>query len=427
MTIGIIGPELSCRKTQKDLEVISPETRTILYIKEASADALEVIGQCEEECDAALFTGTGPCTGVTQRHDISVPYEYLPKESSSLTKAFWDMERAGYELDYFSLDVAEPHVIEDVFYEMNMAPDHVYFFPFESYDEQAYIDWHLELWNSRKTKVILTGFVRIYNTLKEQGYPVFYLPTTRSIVRDTFTRLMDRLALREAHYSRLAVEILVLSALSNNPEDYYSNRLKTGQVESIIIRYCQELQASFFSLGLNQYIIFTNRGNAGTERNYRLLYNLQNQVSKLGFRLNVGIGVSGTAYQSESNARKALAHSAKLEGNYIYLVDENSHLIGPLGQDQSLEYGLISSDEKIGEIAGKSNMSPANIAKLMSLIEARDSAVFDVSQLADCLHVSVRSAHRIIRKLMDSGYAVVSAKEGCAGAGRPKSLIEIRF
>lgn len=427
MTLGIIGPELSCEKTQKDMEIIAPTVKILLYKKETSAEALSVIERCEQECDAVLFTGSGPCAAVTQQHKISIPYEFLPKDSSSLTKAFWDVQHAGYSLDYFSLDVPAQHVVDDVLYEMNLVPDHMYCFPFDTYDEQSYIDWHIGLWNSHKTKVILTGFAHIYNFLKKQNYPVFYLPTTRAVVRETFTRLMGRMALKEAHYSQIAVEILEVSGSSDSSEDYYSNRLKYGQVENHITCYCQELQASFFNQGPSRFIIFSNKGNTRTPKNYQLLENLQLQIARIGFHLNAGIGISATAYQSESNAKKALTHSLKSDDNHIYMVDENNQLSGPLGSDESMAYSLASSDELIVQVAEKASLSPASVSRLYAIIQARGSSVFDVAQLADALHISVRSAHRLVKKLLDADCATICAKEGYAGGGRPKSLFEIHL
>ena len=53
--------------------------------------------------------------------------------------------------------------------------------------------------------------------------------------------------------------------------------------------------------------------------------------------------------------------------------------------------------------------------------------MFDAHELADCLEVTVRSARRIMNKIMDAGLGKVYAKETTPTGGRPKNLVEILF
>ena len=108
MTIGIIGPELSGRQIQEHLRAISPETNTILYPRETTAGALEVIDQCEAECTAVLFTGVAVCASVIQHHDMVRAYEYVAKDAYSLMSTLQEMEQQGLALDDFSIDAVEP-------------------------------------------------------------------------------------------------------------------------------------------------------------------------------------------------------------------------------------------------------------------------------------------------------------------------------
>lgn len=90
---------------------------------------------------------------------------------------------------------------------------------------------------------------------------------------------------------------------------------------------------------------------------------------------------------------------------------KNGALGGPLGSESAISYDLISRDDQVEQIAQETGMSGAYIARLMALIQLRGDAEFDVKELADCLNITVRSAHRIIRKLLERGYASVCGKE----------------
>lgn len=427
MIIGVIGPSTSCEKIQKDIMTISPETQVLLYMREQSPQAIEVIEECEEACDAILFTGLGPMSSVVKRHTPTKPYECISKGLVSLSRVFLDMQKSGHRLDRFSIDVVETEMMEDAFYEMDINPSEIYMNPFSSYDETIYIHWHLKLFQDKKVDAMLTGFVWVYDFMRKQNYPVFYLPTMRSAVREAFTKLESRCALNEARYSGISAEVLRITAASDNPNNYYSDKIDRNKAENHIIEYAQELQASFSGNGRNEYVIFANKGYTKSEENYRLLTALRQKVARTGFHLNVGIGNALTAYQSESNARKALHHSLLSKEYYSYLVDENDNLFGPLGQEESLEYELVSSDATIQKIADATGMSATSIARIQSIIKVKKSNIFDIDQLADCLQVTPRSARRIAARLTEAGYASVCAKESSTGAGRPKSLFELTF
>ncbi|MFR3412408.1 MAG: hypothetical protein ACLTS1_07730 [Coprococcus sp.] len=47
--------------------------------------------------------------------------------------------------------------------------------------------------------------------------------------------------------------------------------------------------------------------------------------------------------------------------------------------------------------------------------------------MAECLGITVRSARRIMNKIMEAGYGKVYAKKTAAAGGRPKALVEILF
>lgn len=426
MKIGIIGPKFSGEKIQDDLKHIAPNVQTNLYIRESALQALEVIEQCELECDAVLFSGRGIYNSILQRYQPKIPFDYVSKGTTSLICTFLAMEKENLPIDYFSIDSIELEVISDAFSELQINPENIFFYPLQSYNEQVYIDWHESLLKQNKIKVILTSFVKIYHYFSAKGLPVFYLPVTRSLVRISYERLKNQLALHQAQYAQISVELLKVCLCLENAENYYYNMKKQCEIVSLIIEYAQSVQGSFLHWGHYEYIIFSNKGCTSSQKNYELLYQLQQKLTQMGFQLYTGIGMGVTSYQAESNARKALNYSMTKKQNGIYLIDENEILYGPLGQSQQLCYSLFSN-EKIIELAKKLSMSPISIEKILSMIEVRKSNIFDAVELADCLHLSVRSARRILNKLVSAGYGTICAKEGNSGVGRPKNLIKIDF
>ena len=86
-----------------------------------------------------------------------------------------------------------------------------------------------------------------------------------------------------------------------------------------------------------------------------------------------------------------------------------------------------SSDPKLQKISEKTGLSTTSILKIIAIADVRKSYIFDAHQLAECLGITVRSARRIMNKIMEAGYGKVYAKKTAAAGGRPKALVEILF
>ncbi|MGL5315169.1 MAG: transcriptional regulator [Peptostreptococcaceae bacterium] len=428
MKIGIIGPSDSGHKIANYINEIDKNIETKLYMKEKVIEALEIIDDCEEECDAIIFTGCGVSSAVKSKRELKLPNAFVSRGGTSITKAFWQIKDENMSLDKFSIDVVENEILEDILKEIDINSQEVFSLPFSSdIDEMEYAKWHIKLFEENKIDVMLTGFGGVYNELKKQGYPVYRLEATRPLIKVCYETLINKYALSKAQSSQLAVEILNLANYKGDKDNYYTNMIKKSELDKIIVEYVRSIQGSLFNFGRDEYIVFAHRGAIDNEENYNKLFNLQKDIKSSGFSLGVGIGIGNTAYQAESNGYNALKRCLSSNDFEIYLIDENEVIKGPLGSDIELSYSLISSDENIINISQNTGLSCESIAKIMAINETRQSKVYDTKELADYLNISDRSARRILNKLVETEFARVYAKETSKGGGRPKNLIEVLF
>lgn len=428
MKIGIIGPSDSAIKIENCLKKIDSNIQTNLYIRESVENTLEVIEECEHENDGIIFTGCAVAEYLKKNHDIKLPYSFVSRGGTSIMKALWKIRESNQSLDKISIDVIETEVLSDIIEEMEIVTDDLYSRPFSiDIDEQDCINWHIELYESNKTNVMITGYGAVYNELKKKGYPVFRLEPTIPLIKVCYRELKDKYALSKAQYSQIAVEILNFYDEKDSRDSYYSNMIKKSDMDKYIVDYVRNIQGSLFPYGRNEYIIFANKGSVENENNYNSLVKLGKEINNIGFSLNIGIGIGTTSYQAETNARKALKKSIDYKKSDIFMVDEEDRINGPLGSKNKLNYSLIVSDEKVIHISNKTGLSCESIAKLMSLNEIRKNKIYDSKELADCLDISERSARRILQKIIAAEFGRVCAKETSKGGGRPKSLIEILF
>lgn len=428
MIVGIVGPLYSSMKIKECLHEIDPKIEIKLYIREKVEDTLEVIQDCDNECDVIMFTGCAVNEYVKEHYNIKKPYDFVSRGGTSILKAMWEIRIANASLDKISIDVIENEVLDDIIKEFSIEPTSLYSRPFSNQtDEDEYIRWHMKLFEEGKTNVMITGFTDVYNELNKKKYPVFRLEPTIPLIKACYKQLKSHYALTKAQYSQIAVEILSFTDNKNDIEYYYSNMIKKSDMDKYIVNYVRNIQGSLFPFGRNEYIIFAHKGAISTEDNYNKLMKLSKDVKNIGFSLNVGLGVGTTSYQAETNARKSLGKSIDYKSSHIYMVDEDDNMIGPLGEENEMNYSLKVSDEHLMYISDKTGLSCESIVKIMALNETRKSNIYDSKELADLLDLSERSARRILQKIVAASLGQIIAKETSNGKGRPKNLTEILF
>ncbi len=428
MKIGIVGPKASCETTEKDLHYIDRNLEIRSYIGEQTAECGSVIGRCQQECDAVLFTGRAVEQYVVQNHDVYKPHTCISRSIISMAGAFLKMQKQGLALDAFSVDVIEPQVIEDILDGFQILANNIYSYPSpEDTDEAKYVCWHMSLQKEGRTNVALTSFQWVYRRLQEEGCNVIYLGPTRAMIRLALERLQNDMAINRAEYAQIASEILRLDNVQALEENYYSGMLQKTEIDQKVIRYTQSIQGTMFPVSRWEYMIFANAGVLRSQGNQNRLMELQREIQNQGLELYAGIGMGKTAYGAEINARKALNYSMSRHGRNrdIFWIDEHHVMNGPINREHTLRYQLISSDPKIMEIAEKTGLSATSILKIRTIIESRQSSIFDAHELADCLGITSRSARRIMNRIIDAGYGEVYAMDNGPGRGRPKMLIRI--
>lgn len=428
MVIGILGPLDSARKISDYLISIDKNLEVKLYTKEKIIDSIELIKQCEAECDGIIFTGCGVDEVIQQHYELKKPNTFVRRSDTSILKVFWDMKNLNLNIDKISIDVVDKEMVEEVIEEFDINVEHIECFPFlKNIDEDECLAWHLDLYHSGRVNIIITAFMSIYNQLKKEGYPVFLLKPTKSLVKVCYDKIISQYAINKAEYSQIAVEILSFNNNKNNIENYYSNMIRKSDVDKFIIEYVRSINGALFPFGRNEYIIFSNKGTINKDSNYSRLSKLQKDIKSVGFSLCVGIGFGITAFKAETNAHKALQRSINSKDNDMYLIDEDENIRGPLCSEDEMAYCLIPKDKSIIEISESTGLGCETISKIIAISKTRNSNIYDSKELAGYLDISERSARRILQKIISANLGQIYSKESSRGAGRPKNLIEILF
>ncbi|XPV75988.1 MAG: hypothetical protein ACNI27_15335 [Desulfovibrio sp.] len=425
MKIGCIGPSDS---TQLVLEVAArccPEITIIPYVRERVADIHEVLPTCQRETKGILFTGIAVQEAAKAFGEVTRPYEHIPRGGYSLMRVLSEMHRKGITSGKVSIDVVSEDILVEVVKEFGVEFENIHSMPFApNLAELDYQNRHLELYESGQTDAIITGFGGIYEELNKNDLPIFRLYPSTLQIRDALSKLADTITAHHLRSAGIAIQLVQLNSIVHNSFNQYDDLKNAGTFYLELLEYVRAIQGSLFHFGKDEYVIFSTRGIIESEPHQDHFKHLLGWGRKRNIIFSSGIGIGATAFEAEKSARKALDKAQQLPNGGLFIV-KGKQVRGPVGESDELQYNthVVNSSEL--EIAKRIGVSPAYLNKIKALMLKFDKDTFDSTDLAACLGVTERSARRILKKFMDSGYAELNGMDTPLSVGRPKKLIRI--
>ncbi len=473
MKIAIIGAPDSVKKVYSILSSAYSEINFVTRSTEKIDDMINFIQDIEENVDGFYLTGIGIYSASNEKTNIKKPVVYTKRGITGIVKSFWDFQKdncgtsilknmkigidvvdekdfletleefnikiksyylqkydyqkteAEYLEEYLkkikSIDVVDEKDFLETLEEFNIKIKSYYL---QKYDyqktEAEYLEEYLKKIKSGEINCVFTAFGYIYSALKEKNIPVYRVQATNVEIREEFTNLLNRIEMSKAENSKIGIEVIKLLK-----SDEFSNTALSQKVqfEKELLAYAKEVDGNIQVSGNDEYLIFSNKGLLNNPENISTILSIiKDKIKNLS--IAVGIGEGNTFFLSEKNARFALKLSINEGNNNIFFSDGNN-VKGPLMTEKEIDYKNIS-DKKTDEISKVTGVSTAYINKIKSIIKKKEKNSFTSSELSELLNITERSTNRIIKKIIESGYASVEF-ENSPGAGRPRRKTQFNF
>ncbi|MCR1899826.1 HTH domain-containing protein [Irregularibacter muris] len=425
MNIGIIGPPDSGQKIAEIMEKNFPQLTPRIYDVSKIEEAYLKVRYAEGECQGLIFTGVGVYSKIIAKLDPSLPYVYIPFLASSIMKSLWALKEKFPDCKSFSIDTVEASEVEDALEELHLKDMEIHSMEYHPlYPEQKYVDFHINMQESKKVDVSIIGLGWVYEEMHKRGYPIVRLYSTKSSIKNTISDLCYKIKAVEVKESTIAVQLLNIR--SQQDMSQYKILETNSILQNSLVGYLKEVQGSIFSQQWNQYIIFSNRGAIENIQNLDILKKTLDYLEKKNIIVHVGIGLGRTAHESEINARKALEIALKEEESCIFKID-GKKVEGPLLLERELSYDFVMDPSEIEEMAKLIDLNPLYIKKIQALKKKHAKDTFTSEELGKHLNVSTRTANRIIKKIIDNDCGEVVGLETNNPVGRPKQIIKIDF
>lgn len=427
MKIAIIGAPDSVKKVYSILSSAYSEINFVTRSTEKIDDMINFIQDIEENVDGFYLTGIGIYSASNEKTNIKKPVVYTKRGITGIVKSFWDFQKDNCGTSILKnmkigIDVVDEKDFLETLEEFNIKIKSYYL---QKYDyqktEAEYLEEYLKKIKSGEINCVFTAFGYIYSALKEKNIPVYRVQATNSEIKKEFKNLLDRIKMSKAENSKISVEIIKILKSERISNNILSDKL---QFEKELLAYSQIVDGNIQTLGNDEYLILSNKGLLNAPENINTILSIIKNYSSKGLIISIGIGEGNTMFLSEKNARIALKISMGNGNNSIFFSD-GSEVKGPLMEKREILY-KNSSDKKILEVSKNTGVSALYLEKIKSVIKKQDKNSFTSVELAEFLNISERSTNRIIKKIIESGYASVEY-ENSFSAGRPRRKTQFNF
>lgn len=419
MKIGIIGPLDSINNILKIKHEFVNDVSFNVYIAHTLKETREQIKVCQDESDGILFTGPAVFDCVINHIKLYKPHIFVPHNESSLYSFL--LREKNLKMKNISIDVIEKNIAKESLKDTSI--ENFYILPHKTGDnEKTYISFHEKNIKENNVDTILTTFSPIYDYFKEKKFPVYRLYTTLFSIRNCINTLINEIKNKEIDFAKISIQIIKID-FEEKRVNKFSILEKSLEFQKKIIPYLQLIQGAIFHNNWNEFIIFSNKGFLmSNEAKIEFL----KLLSKNNFSIISGIGVGKTASEAEINAYEALKFSTNQKKNCFFICDEDKNIIDPTSNiDFNIGISITDEQNKINDISQKIDLSIGYINKIKNIITLYKTNVFSSDIFANYLGISNKSARRILKKLMDGGYASIVGKELKYSAGRPQNMIKI--
>lgn len=426
MKIAIVGAKDSVEKVYRIGMSSYIEHEFIPFEVGLCDECEEVLSRCEEIADGLIFTGLGFVNISKKLNILSIPVEFITRDGSCIIKTFWDMRERKLAPERISMDVVGSHLFDDVCAELDLQFEQAYLFPYNPEQIEAELmQEHKKLWEAGKIDLAITSYGWIYDQLMEANVPVQRLGVTAPIVRNSIDRLIARIENQEMKKSQLAVQLVTIEAKQDYNRYEYEALRKRNVFEKMLIDYLPVIQGTATQNRSDQYTIISTRGAIENALGETAFLKILASAEKENIRLYAGVGFGHTAFDADFNARMALKRSRQEKGNTYYIVDAKKRVAGPIGHQGVLEFDSVSTGEEVQKVALETGLSTTYISKIINLTTKLDTNLVDSKKMAELLMVTERSARRILKKLLDAGYAEVATSSQQNSVGRPIRIYRI--
>lgn len=414
------------------------ETETFIYYN--YDHIVELYKLLEDKFDGFITTGPGPFQAVKTSISDCKPINFFICSESNYYKVFFEVihkyQDWNFEYGYFDFcDYLCPNqesylvkYLKNGTFKEWLDRNNEYISKLSSAElnisSQQKLKKHISLWKQGKIKYSLSRMSPIMPDVLKAGVECYYIPFSPDDVKSGFEKLIQEILINELQNNKPAsIDILISS-----PEESYEE--KKDILKHLITAFTKKNLCNFISRDTKSGIrISTNYKTLKKITQNFTVCSLKKYINENSiFPVFIGYGIDSDLIQAEFKAENASKEARLSLKKTSYLINEKGDLINLIGEGSSL---TLENDISpyIRELSNRTGMSTLTIQKLISALKITGTNEITAQELANILHITLRSVNRIISSLMRYNLAILLYTKQINTKGRPskvyKFLIDI--
>lgn len=420
VTVGLVGADPFVRK-MIDLarQVRSSELRVEPAVYTQETDAAHQAHQIMDRVDVLLFAGPLPYDLAMAAGEMSVPTLYVPTGGPALQTV---LARALHEDTFsparISVDSMTKRDVTDCYAEAGLSATRVRTLPYrETLRPADYLEFHRSLFREGRTSGAVTTIPTVARSLHDDDIPSLMMtPSTQTLRESLRAAILTGSGARLAE-SRIAIVIVQVpeGALPSrgSPAQYWFQELRLA-LHRELLHDARRMDAIVLPHDQSSFLVVTTLGALqGATDGLESAPFLARAREALNLDLNVGIGLGRSTLEAQNNAYRAVG-MATGDGDVAYLVGSRE-LVLKLPATGTAQRGRTTPPR-----------DPKLLATSRTLVDALDETrVVDAERAAAILGVTLRTARRTLRVLVDAGLAWPLPPPRSKKVGRPPMLYQL--
>ncbi|HHT7188213.1 TPA: transcriptional regulator [Bacillus cereus] len=386
------------------------------YIYLHPAESSEILKRLKP-CDVIFFSGALPYYMAKEiRGQLRIPSTYLQQDETTVASSLLSIiYHQSIQPHKISIDLVDRTFITNVFHDIGLK-EKPQVMDYENMlwskgEINRVIDFHVAKYQSGDSDLALTSIHAVYDELQKIGIPSErMIDPTQSIIHG----LKDAKIKAELAKSHSAtVGACIISFME----------IQESSLEQLNI-VSKELRGSFKQVDEMTFILYTTRGDIESSIKTNMIDNVFMSIEG---RIAIGFGYGKTVKEAEQNAKIAQGFAKNNPINHcFYILTSEKELFGPFPKEQRVQ-SLKNANPELMKIAKETKLSPANLSKIIQFSQSHPSLKFTAADLSEYLQVTRRSTERLLKKLVDYGYAHICGEEMPYQQGRPRAIYELNL
>lgn len=215
--------------------------------------------------------------------------------------------------------------------------------------------------------------------------------------------------------------------------DYYLNRktmvqsvLDLAKLAEQIVLFAQLVSGAYLRMGEQDFAVICSYEVLSDTTDRFSHFDLLAQVyGGTPYRLAVGIGTGLHFQQALVNAELGTQRAWEEGSNRAYLVYAEDRFVGPIQPNELMHVKRSQFDPQLLKVAQDCALSNNTVLKISTFVQRKNNGTFFTAELAEELHISFRTAARIVEKLEQNGYIVEVGRSVLNGRGRPTRVFQL--